>query len=442
MTGNQETWWKSLRRIASLQPLACGAGLFLALYYFAPNHWVHFAWMAVWAAWVIWNRAAPAASAPLRKETTMWCVGGFLGWMWFGMFHGAAPDGWMRAVAICDALLLGALIMGLWDLAQRPSRLDMVLKWIIGLAALSVFISFIVFYGIVQRTFPLERLRNVFVNFDLATYGQHPVATGLTWTFPALAAAAWASQTNDRGLRRWLLAAFAVLAAGIFFTQTRGAILGLLIGLGVILIFRPIRFAARPVMVAACVFFAYQQSPELLPESGSGPVISSDGMAASDFKNPGKLLIARADSGRLDWYSTLMDRMHGPGEILLGRGFWANDTGTMETASWHWHHPHGAFLSAFYHGGVVGISLIAAALFLAAKRCLWLAHKGLDVRWAALLGGGAAMMVFDGHTLATLTTVPRTEPLVFWAPLIIGTALAAKIRADAPPSRAAESAQA
>ena len=45
-----------------------------------------------------------------------------------------------------------------------------------------------------------------------------------------------------------------------------------------------------------------------------------------------------------------------------------------------------------------------------------------EVIWISLLAFGCAGLLFDGESLASLTTAPRFEGLLFWLPLTVALA--------------------
>jgi hypothetical protein len=143
-------------------------------------------------------------------------------------------------------------------------------------------------------------------------------------------------------------------------------------------------------------------------------------------------MISRADSGRLQLYKELWYRVEGAAEVIMGRGFWARTTAEPVEIGWPAPHPHGAFISTAYHGGLIGLGLLGLLIWAGARRSIWLAVRGIDVRWLAFMTAGGASLCFDGHTLALFQTVPLFEPLLFWLPLIAGASLAAKVMEDTP----------
>lgn len=166
----------------------------------------------------------------------------------------------------------------------------------------------------------------------------------------------------------------------------------------------------------------------LLPRVFHAAPVSSDLLLAT----PGEHMLAREDSGRLNLYQELWHRVEGATEMMMGRGFWAKSTGVPAEIGWEAPHPHGAFISTAYHGGLIGLGLLGLLIWAGARRSIWLAVRGIDVRWLALLAAGGASLCFDGHTLALFRTVPLFEPLLFWLPLIAGASLATKVMEDTP----------
>jgi hypothetical protein len=145
--------------------------------------------------------------------------------------------------------------------------------------------------------------------------------------------------------------------------------------------------------------------------------------------------LERGDSGRFDIYRAGWLAMD---NLWLGTGQW----GVRSLWQSHLHqspndmmtHLHSAFFATFVHGGIIGVGLLLALASLGLRRAWSLAVKG-DATWFVLFSFGCAGLLFDGESLASLTTAPRFEGLLFWTPLII--ALSKESKTSSPPSLAA-----
>ena len=94
-------------------------------------------------------------------------------------------------------------------------------------------------------------------------------------------------------------------------------------------------------------------------------------------------------------------------------------------------HLHSAFFATFVHGGIIGIGLLIPLVSVGFGRAWSLAVKG-DATWYILLAFGCAGLLFDGESLASLTTAPRFEGLLFWTPLIVALSKGSKTSCPSP----------
>jgi hypothetical protein len=410
---------------AKYDPHGVGAATIPMVLLVLPQHWAPQRWILLWTLIALCRGTALFTLPDAKSKKVLLLAAVFLGWMWSSMFRDMPASWEARGAAVLNALAITSFLAGIWRVARRPSRLDWMLRGTIGFGVMTVLISVPVFYGLYGKAVAYDRLENV---IPYQGTGLYTVNSALLWGFAAVAAAAGFAQAETARAKAWLLGALGILSAAVFLTQTRGALLGIGAGIVVLMATRPILSWSPAVTVIAAAGWAYQNVSLLLPKAMPGLLVGAPPSADS----PAGSLVARSDSGRFALYKELWGRIEGTVEIIFGRGFWARDNTLPGELSWDAPHPHGAFISTGFHGGIVGLVLLGILLHAAAKNCAWLAKTGLDARWLALLAMGCASLCFDGHTLALMTTVPLFEPLLFWLPLIAGASLAVKIQQDSP----------
>ena len=421
----QPSWWAEGLQFAKWDPFGFGVLTMPLLLFVMPLHWVPQAWVLCWTM-VALIKGGELFHLPNRRGRAVPLLSiVFLGWMWSSVFYGM-PAGWEAPVlAVLNGGALVLFLLGVWRVARRPSRLDWMLRGLIGIGVLTALISIPVYYLMRGHTLPLDRLENV---IPYGFHGLYAVNSGLLWAFAGVAAAAGYTQAESAQRRTLLAFALGVLVAAVFLTQTRGALLGLGAALGILMLTRPVKRWMPLVAVIALTGWSCQNLPVLLPTVFPATPATGDVLLAT----PGDHMLSRADSGRLQLYEELWRRVEGATEVVMGRGFWARSTAEPVEIEWQAPHPHGAFISTAYHGGVIGLALLGLLVWAGARRSIWLAVRGIDVRWLAFLAAGGASLCFDGHTLALLQTVPLFEPLLFWLPLIAGASLATKVMEDMP----------
>ncbi len=418
-------WWAEGVQFAKWDPFGFGVLTMPLLLFVMPLHWFPQAWVLGWTL-VALLKGGELFHLPSRRGRAVPLLAMvFLGWMWSSVFYGM-PGGWEAPVlAALNGLSLVLFLLGVWRLARRPSRLEWMLRGIIGIGVLTAGISFPVYYLWQGHTLPSDRLHNV---IPYGFRGLYAVNSGMLWAFAAIAAAAGFTQSEKRSQRIRLGVALAVLVAAVFLTQTRGALLGLGAALSILMLTRPLPRWTPVLAVIALTGWTCQSLPRLLPAASALTPAESGLLLAT----PGAHMLSRADSGRLELYQELWRRVEGAAGMVMGRGFWARDGAEPIEIGWPAPHPHGAFISTAYHGGIIGVALLGLLIWAGARRSVWLARKGIDVRWLAFLAAGGASLCFDGHSLALFQTVPLFEPLLFWLPLIAGASLAAKVMDDTP----------
>ena len=419
------SWWAEGAQFAKWDPFGFGVLTLPMVLFVTPVHWFPQLWLLCWTL-VALVKGGELFQLPSRRGRAVPLLAMvFLGWMWSSVFYGV-PEGWQAPLlAFLNGLSLLLFLLGVWRLAQRPSRLEWMLRGVIAIGVLTALVSIPIFYGWRGHSISAVRLGNV---IPYCFNGLYAVNSGMLWAFAGVAAAAGYTQAECPNKRSWLAFALAVLVAAVFLTQTRGALLGLGAALAILMLTRPLPRWSPVVVVIALTGWTCQNLQVLLPTTFPASPSDSSLLLAT----PGDHMISRADSGRLQLYEELWRRVEGATEVVMGRGFWARDTAEPIEIRWPAPHPHSAFISTAYHGGLIGLGLLALLIWAGVRRSIWLARKGIDVRWLAFLAAGGASLCFDGHTLAMFQTVPLFEPLLFWLPLIAGASLAAKVMDDTP----------
>ncbi|MEM7387242.1 MAG: O-antigen ligase family protein [Verrucomicrobiota bacterium] len=297
-----------------------------------------------------------------------------------------------------------ALFLGARD---RPGDLRPILIGVVVIACLTGLISFIQFIHSPFKPHPHARLWNLFVNRD----GLHPVLTGLTSAFAAVAASGLFLTTRRSLPRLSYTIAMIILIVVCFYTQSRGALLSLGSGLLALLLISKSKTALIPLLIFLAVGAFYQLSPRFIEYSKTKRPVES---------SPVERLVDRKDSGRLALYRLIWSRMETRADFFFGRGISANASGKRSEIGWPAHHPHCAYLGTFYHGGATALLLLAGILGLTASRLCQssLLNEPNGLIWTALLAAGAAGLIADGANFQSLLSIPRIEPLLFWLPLL------------------------
>ncbi len=424
-TLRQPSWWVEGQQFAKWDPFGFGVMTMPLWLFVMPLHWVPQIWILLWTL-VALVKGGELFHLPRKRGRAVPLLALiFLGWMWSSLFYGVPPGWETMPLAVSNGTALVLFLLGVWRVARKPSRLEWMLRGLIGIGVFTALVSIPVYYGWRGHTLPMHRLENI---FPYGFHGLYAVNSGMIWAFAGVAAAAGFSQAESASQRARLAAALAVLTGAVFLTQTRGALLGLGAAMVVLMLTRPMKRWMPLLTVIALTGWTCQSLPALFPRSIPVEGASSQVLLAT----PGDHMLQRADSGRLKLYKELWNRVEGWTEVVMGRGFWARPTAETVEIGWQAPHPHGAFISTGYHGGLIGLALLGLLIWAGARRSIWMAVRGIDVRWLAFLAAGGASLCFDGHTFAMLQTVPLFEPLLFWLPLIAGASLATKIMEDTP----------
>jgi O-antigen ligase len=290
------------------------------------------------------------------------------------------------------------------------------LGWfVVSVAALSAVLS-IVHFGFGTPDWHWgRRLGN-----SLVYGGWNQVCSGVTWAF----AAVWALLLGMQGERsrelRWLAwGAHLVLVFAALASLSRGALLVLLVGQAAALVFAGWKAGAGWSLLRFLAVFAFFHAvlPSTVPEADEGArfprVIDS---------NPLKEWSRRADTGRFEMYAAVFETLKagGPRYWLMGDGLWGMNSRWNHSIEERPLHPHSVFFATALHGGLLGLAGLLIVLGSGLLGALKVARRADG--WAAglvLALAGLAGLVFDGHSLASLDSIPRFEPLILWPGLML-----------------------
>ncbi|MBL9115633.1 MAG: O-antigen ligase family protein [Verrucomicrobiaceae bacterium] len=357
-----------------------------------PSEWHYLGLVAISGVLAVSN----GVPLPQGKAWVVFCA--FLVWMVGRSCFGTYPSGPGEP----ERGVLGALLLLLLGCVVRKSAEDeQIWKWVaVGMgvvgastAAVSAFMSCIVLPpGTVG-----ERLTNLFVHGGL-----NAVCTGVSYGCAAL----WLITNHEKTKSaKWVWIATWMLQYAVLLTRSRGALLALAAGLVVWVLYKRDWKPVKLLLLAAVIWVM----PQWLPQS-------------REEIRPAVEMAQRADAGRFLLYETAWATR---GSVWIGTGQWGvteawmkklpPDPNRLTT------HFHSGYLATFIHGGVLGLGLLLSLMAIAALRAWKLAREG-QAQYLALLVYGWTAVLFDGQSLASLTTSPRYEGLVFWLPMLMSLA--------------------
>ena len=388
-----------------------------------PNIWLHLGWLLIAAlpalAWTDWTPNFKRWHTDVGALSVI----SFLLWM---LARSCSQIPFMPEHAlgeitrgIVGAMLLVIFCALLWQEAQSSESLQ-IMGWVMGMtSALAALISIALSYFVLPNRMAVERLTNLLVHGGL-----NPVCTGLIFGFAALWLAALVENRSKPVPGRIAGAAIALLHFAAFLSGSRGAMLAMAGGHGVLLLAR----GWRRGRVAACVFLltglCYFTSAPLfarIAQWRSQTVAVTP--ASRGITHHFQKVVARGDNSRLDIYRAgwhaMDNRWLGTGQWGVS-GLWQCEL-QSKTNILTMGHLHSAFFATLVHGGIIGMTLLLVALGCGIKRAWRLADQG-DATWLALLAFGCTGLLFDGESLASLATAPRFEGLLFWLPLTVALA--------------------
>jgi len=315
----------------------------------------------------------------------------------------------------------GAGLVAWWVMLYHTGRdrvRTQILGWIVILAAAYSALASILHYGFLTPDWHWgKRLGNV-----LVYGGWNQVCSGLTWAFAAIWALLLGLRGESNRWLRWLAwCAHGVLVFAALATLSRGALMVLVVGHLAALVYGGVKNGGGVAFMRFLALFAIFHAvlPGTLPqEDGSGRyprVIDS---------NPLVEWSRRADTGRLAMYAAVGEAMQSGGTRwwLAGDGQWAMNSRWNQPIEEAPHHPHSVFVATALHGGLIGLAGLLLILAVGLKLGHELAWGAAESAWplgVVLALAGLAGVVFDGHSLASLDSVPRFEPLIVWPGLLL-----------------------
>ncbi len=215
------------------------------------------------------------------------------------------------------------------------------------------------------RLFALGRLNN-------------PVISALSYGFVALLCAHMV-MTRDRMLEKIVFAGIAVLIiCGIVLTWTRGVWLA---------------------MAAALITGILLQYPGNRRKQVFSIVGVAIGILVVLFVSLGQeLLIRRSFSFRPEIWAEFISRTLAANP-LIGLGLTADSVFHLKSEPEPFKHPHSLFVSTFYYGGLIGVTLYASMLVLAARRVSQWREHPTKVLAGMLLTFGIVATLVDGNEI-------------------------------------------
>ncbi len=386
---------------------------FVAGHSFLPSSWYHHGWLLLAGLAALVCTDWTSCVKRWQADASVLLVVAFLFWMTMRScipapaLHEMIPGFFGVALLVMFCALV-------WQHSHHEQALH-AMGGVVGItSALAALLSITLSYFVLPGHHTGERLTNLLVHGGL-----NPVCTGLIFGFAALWLAAWMENESSLLLRRITWAAMVLLHLAAFLSGSRGAMLALACGHAALFLARGWRRGAA----AACVFvitgMIYFTSTPLLTRLTP----SRTAPAASMTAHPLQTALERGDNGRIDIYRA---GWHAMDNLWLGTGQW--DVCGIWQCELQAHaditlmsHLHSAFFATFVHGGIVGALLLLVPLGIGIQRARRLAVQG-DATWIALLAFGCGGLLFDGESLASLTTAPRFEGLLFWLPLTVALA--------------------
>lgn len=320
----------------------------------------------------------------------------------------AEPGGWPVARGLWNVVMLLLFFIVVQRVGRQGSSAMRWLQQTIVFAALLSVVCTCLKRGESFQVLSGWRFQNLLVYAE----GLNPVLTGLSYGFAGIIALNLAGQARSRWrFCGWWLAAL-LLTTVTLFTQSRCALLGLIVGTGIL--FATSAGLRRWGMVSPLLLSA-------LCYALVAPVVEQ-GIA------PLQQFVLRGDSGRFAIYSAVWCRMQDACSFVLGHGLFARETLPEDEAGSMAFHAHSMYVATFYHGGVFGLLLLFAILFTGLRRAWLCLHHRQEPVWLALLAFGMVGLMFDGSMPLRLVTITRIEPLLVLFPLATSSALAARLQ--------------
>lgn len=390
----------------------CGQYLMYSDYYRAL-------WMVLLVPFVFMRMPWGAVWAHARGDAFRTVATHFLCWMTvrsllaYGMVDGR--DGMIAAGWMFGGVLLVCFAIVVWHSAQDLRSLDRLGLWTGYCAAFTAAVSMVVFYAILPSHVFGERLMNWFVHGGL-----NSVTTGLTYGFALMWLWCIRDRITSRRERLLLHVSLVILLAAVCFTRCRGALLALLMAHVALTFIRGFRRSALPwsALLGAIALFQLSGPSVVRLVHWQVATRAINPVELSHTPTPIQEMLTRWDGGRTEIYARAMRGFIDPHEWLIGVGQWGPaEVFTRSLSYMHMHH-HSIFIATLVHGGLIGLGLALAVLFIGMKRALALARGGEDT-WFVLLVFGCTGLIFDGQTLTNLLSIPQMEPLLVTFPLTV-----------------------
>lgn len=383
------------------------AGIYLAGFYAMYAQWVQLLWLTGGLIFLAVHCGRQAIPLYLWNDRIVLLGLGFLGWM---TVRSLLADGESRDAYpwIGGLLWLLAFAAVVWQAGTAPAALETWGLPVAAVAAATAASSILLYYFLPPGHHLSDRLPNVFM-FG----GFNPVCTGLTYGFAAL----WLiclKRKISAPRHRWVGVVQVILLLAIFFTRSRGALLALTAGQITLTLCRGWRKTWPDWLVLAFTFLIFQAAITFVSD-----ITSPLHQPPSRLANPVSEMIDRADSGRLPIYRAGLGALLGPASWLCGMGEWGSDPlwKSLVPPPWEPDHLHSAYLATLVHGGLIGLGLLLLLLMAGLRRAFQLARGGQDT-WLILLCSGLVALLFDGHTLTRMNSLPLFEPLLLTFPLV------------------------
>jgi O-antigen ligase len=351
-------------------------GMFMAGWFLFPEAPEHYRLFYVFVVLPVllfgWKQPQPWHGNPLFGLLLAYVVYMTSSALW------SVPMDWLETGRVAWYGLLVMVFIFASGLVQsdNPARFDALLRALVLLAGMTALVSLLLWYA--KHPFPASRLEPL-------NRMSHPILAGCVYGFFAILALHFFQVATGRAGKLLFAAATALLVATVLFTQSRTAIVSLLVAMLLLAGFRG-RLLIASLTGAFAVF--------LLLEPGFW-----ERLLRGLSHRPGIWLAAWQHALEQPWFGA---GYLAPTDVRVGGRTFV--------------HAHNAYLATLRDGGVVGLLLLLAVLA-AALRCA-LRRDRYNGHWffTALLVYAMLCAVPD---LDRLLTRPKEHWLFFWLPLAL-----------------------